>query len=182
MIATSARSHGDPPQGSSRVHAALSGLLSDLAAVLLQVPAGVYSAKPLPGVSGSIGQHVRHVLDHVAAFVGTAGQQVLTYDRRERGTTVEADSGAALRAIMRLKGLLDEAHDDWLESVVTISVVIERGAAPVLMRSTRRRELAFVISHTIHHQALIAVLLAAAGEPVPAAFGLAPSTPTLARS
>jgi len=172
----------DRSREEGRPYAALSGLLSDLAAVLLQVPATVYSAKPLPGVSGSIGEHVRHVLDHVTALVGTASQQVLTYDHRERGTALEADGRAAIAAIMRLKGLLDDAQDDRLEQHVTVSVVIERGAAPVLMRSTRRRELAFVISHTIHHQALIAVLLAAAGEPVPAAFGLAPSTPKLART
>ena len=49
------------------------------------------------------------------------------------------------------------------------------------MRSTLRRELAFVISHTVHHQALIAMLLAVAGLQVPESFGLAPSTPRLAR-
>jgi uncharacterized damage-inducible protein DinB len=181
-MAAPSRSEAGRSPGGSRAHAALSSLLSDLAALLLQVPPPVYSARLLPGASGSIGEHVRHVLDHVAAFVGTAGQQVLTYDHRERGTAVELDGSAALRAIMRLKGLLDDGHDDRLENVVTIAAVIERGAAPVLMRSTRRRELAFVISHTIHHQALIAVLLATAGQPVPAAFGLAPSTPTLSRT
>ena len=181
-MAVSARIETDRAQPGSRPQEALAGLMSDLAAVLLQVPPTAYSATLLPGVSGSIGAHVRHVLDHVAAFVGTAGQQVLSYDHRERGTAVEVDGSAALRAIMRLKGLLDDVHEDRLENVVTVSAVLERGAAPVLMRSTRRRELAFVISHTIHHQALIAVLLAAAGGSVPAAFGLAPSTPSLPRS
>jgi uncharacterized damage-inducible protein DinB len=47
------------------------------------------------------------------------------------------------------------------------------------MRTTRRRELAFVISHTVHHQALIAVLVALAGGEIPEAFGLAPTTPRL---
>ena len=181
MIAAVARTRVDRSAG-SRVHAALATLLNDLAAVVLQVPPAVYTARRLPGVSGSVGEHVRHVLDHVAAFVGTAGQQVLTYDHRERGTAIEHDSGAALRGIMRLKALLDDIDGDRLEDVVTVSAVIERGAAPVLMRSTRRRELAFVISHTVHHQALIAVLLAAAGEPVPQAFGLAPSTPIAGRT
>ena len=181
MITAVARPRVDRSAG-SRVHAALSTLLNDLAAVVLQVPPAVYTARPLPGVSGSVGEHVRHVLDHVAAFVGTAGQQVLTYDHRERGTAIEHDSDAALRAVMRLKALLDDMDGDRLEDVVTVSAVIERGAAPVLMRSTRRRELAFVISHTVHHQALIAVLLAVAGEQVPDAFGLAPSTPISART
>jgi hypothetical protein len=37
--------------------------------------------------------------------------------------------------------------------------------------------LAFVVSHTIHHQAMIGVLLATRGHTVPHRFGLAPSTP-----
>jgi len=44
--------------------------------------------------------------------------------------------------------------------------------------STSARELAFVISHTIHHQAIIAVLLASQGVAVPHRFGVAPSTPS----
>ena len=40
--------------------------------------------------------------------------------------------------------------------------------------STLGRELAYVNSHTIHHQALIAVLLELAGVPVPDHLGLAP--------
>ena len=182
MTAAPARAGFERSPGSSRAHAALGALLTDLAGMLLGMPDSVYTARPLPGVSGSIGEHVRHVLDHVAALAGTAGQQVLTYDHRERGTAIEADSGAARRAIMRLTALLDDSLADRLENVVTVSAVIERGAAPVLMRSTRRRELAFVISHTIHHQALIAVLLAVAGEAVPAAFGLAPATPVRVRT
>jgi len=128
-----------------------------------------------------VGEHVRHLLDHVAAFVGARDQQVLTYDNRERGTAIERDSRAALQAISRLRGLLEAVHDDRLEHGVTIAAAIERRQAQVLMRSTRRRELAFVISHTIHHQALIAVLLAVASEAVPRGFGLAPSTPASAR-
>ena len=182
MIAAVAQQSTDRQPGGSRVHAVLSGLMNDLAAVLLQVPAAVYTARPLPGVSGSVGEHVRHVLDHVAAFVGATEQQAMTYDRRERGTAVEADTGVALQAIMRLTARLDTVRDDRLENVVTVSAVIDRGTAPVLMRSTRRRELAFVISHTVHHQALIAVLLAVAGQQVPEAFGVAPSTPARVRT
>jgi uncharacterized damage-inducible protein DinB len=43
--------------------------------------------------------------------------------------------------------------------------------------TTAGRELAFVISHTIHHSALIAVLLEHADWDVPPGLGLAPTTP-----
>ena len=43
--------------------------------------------------------------------------------------------------------------------------------------STLARELAFVVSHTIHHQAIIGVLLAMHDVAVPERFGHSPSTP-----
>jgi hypothetical protein len=42
--------------------------------------------------------------------------------------------------------------------------------------SSLRRELQFLISHTIHHYALIATLCARDGFELPADFGVAPST------
>ena len=159
--------------------AELARLLDDLATVILQTPDGVYTARPLPGVSGSIGEHVRHVLDHVAAFVGARDHAVLTYDHRERGTAIEADTGAALRTVMRLKALLGDIGQELLDRPIVMSAVLSRGGEPALLRTTRRRELAFVINHTVHHQALIAMLLALAGGDVPDSFGVAPTTPPL---
>jgi uncharacterized damage-inducible protein DinB len=163
-------------------HAALVRLLDDLAAVLVHVSPSAYVARPLPGVSGSIGEHVRHTLDHVAAFALARPHGILSYDHRERGTAVESDSGVALRAILRLKALLAAAADERLDLPVTVSSVLVHGEPASTAWSTLGRELAFVISHTVHHQALIAVLLTMAGDEVPAAFGLAASTPRIARS
>lgn len=160
----------------------LTSLLDEMAKMLMEVPAPVYTARPLPGVSGSIGEHVRHALDHIAAFAGARLPEVLTYDRRERGTAVESDSGAALRAILRLRAALTMADGTNIDQSITVTAVLNRGDAPVSMRSSLRRELAFVISHTVHHQALIAMLLAVAGRQTPDSFGVAPSTPLRASS
>ena len=155
----------------------LTSLLDQMATMLMDVPVSVYTARPLPGVSGSIGEHVRHALDHIAAVAGARFPEALTYDRRERGTAVESDTGAALRAIWRLKAALTMVDGTNIDQSITVTAVLSHGDAPVSMRSTLRRELAFVISHTVHHQALIAMLLAVAGRQVPDSFGLAPSTP-----
>jgi len=48
--------------------------------------------------------------------------------------------------------------------------------APVEVETTVGRELAFVLSHTVHHNALIAVMAKTLGVPVPERFGYAPST------
>lgn len=55
---------------------------------------------------------------------------------------------------------------------------MSEGAQPVIGWSTLARELAFVMSHTIHHQAIVALLLEQQGGGVPdERFGYAPSTP-----
>jgi uncharacterized damage-inducible protein DinB len=169
------------PGAGQREVAVLSRQLDDLATVLLRVPPAVYSARPLP-VSGSVGEHVRHILDHVSALVVARTHAVLTYDSRERGTAVEIDSGVALRTILRLKAALADADDAQLDQPLAVASLLTRGGAPVSAWSTLRRELTFVCNHTVHHQALIAVLLSMMGVAVPEAFGLAPSTPRQARS
>ena len=156
--------------------------LDELSAILIPLDKATYGARLLPGVSGSIGEHVRHILDHVAAFVVPRSHALMTYDHRERGTPVETDPRAAQRMIVRLKNALADAQDEDLDTSIAVLSTLTRGEEPVLAWSTRKRELAFVISHTVHHQALIAVLLAIFGQGVPEAFGFAASTPAPARA
>ena len=47
---------------------------------------------------------------------------------------------------------------------------------PVDVPTSPGRELAFVLSHTVHHNALIRVMVKLLGADVPADFGYAPST------
>jgi uncharacterized damage-inducible protein DinB len=103
----------------------------------------------------------------------------LSYDHRERGTNVETDVDAALRSIRRLTSTLAVMRSCEDEAMTMISMLVP-GGEPIAVRTTLRRELVFVVSHTIHHQALIGLLLSAAGGGVPQDFGLAPSTPRLA--
>jgi uncharacterized damage-inducible protein DinB len=157
---------------------AVCALLDDLSAVLMQVDADVYRVRPATGVSGSVGAHVRHLLDHVAAFVeaGSAGE--LCYDHRQRGTSVEADPAEALSQMYRLQLGLARMAVRRQDEPVLVRSQIDRHGRSIASWSTLGRELAFVMSHTIHHQAIIALLLADK-EPasVPERFGYAPSTP-----
>ena len=158
---------------------ALTRLLDDLGGLLRTIEPITYTARPMPGVSGSVGEHVRHILDHVAAFVAARPHGVMTYDRRERGTAVEADPAAAVRAIVRLTLALEDAADADLDVSVAVQTLLVRDEDPVICWSTLKRELAFVIAHTVHHQALVAVLLAMFGDHVPEGFGFAASTPRI---
>ena len=184
MMATVSARPADPGRAAAapeRPHTALERLLDELAGVLRTMSAAVYTARAFPSVSGSIGQHVRHLLDHVAAIAATAPPGTVSYDHRERGVDLEADPGVALQAIARLQRVLGGFGRYRDDAPVTLTAILARGGSPVATRSTLGRELLFVISHTVHHQALIAVLLSAVGSSVPEAFGLASSTPLRAR-
>jgi uncharacterized damage-inducible protein DinB len=157
---------------------AISRQLDDIAAIVMSIGASTYAARPMAEVSGSIGEHVRHCLDHISALVGATTSKPLSYDRRERGTAIERDPAEALRLIMRLRALVERWGERSMDEPLCVASMLTASGDSVIGWSTLGRELAFVNSHTIHHQAMIAVLLSLAGLAVPDRLGFAPATPT----
>ena len=156
---------------------ALKRLLDELEILLGGVAPDMYGARIVAPVSGSIGEHVRHCLDHVSALFAADRCSTLSYDRRHRGTAVETDPAEALRRILQLKSALDAWSTRSLDEPIRVTSMISPSGDAVTGWSTLARELAFVVSHTIHHQAIIGVLLAMDGHAVPERFGHSPSTP-----
>ena len=158
--------------------AALEGALEELAAVVAALSPEAYGARLFPNASGSIGEHVRHCVDHVSALVSADPSSCLSYDRRDRGTAVETDQAQALRCIQLLR--IKIAVGRWstrLDEPICVVSTVARGGAMLSGMSTLARELAFVLNHTIHHQAMIGLLASLHGCEVPDGFGFAPSTP-----
>jgi hypothetical protein len=156
---------------------ALRDRLDELMRLVMTLPVEVYAARTAR-VSGSIGEHVRHALDHVAALVAAPPCTVLSYDGRARGTAIESDPAAAVREIMRLDDALERWSHRPLEEPVAVAAIVSRDGQSVTGWSSLGRELAFVLSHTIHHQAIVALLLEAQGYRLTGdRFGIAPSTP-----
>lgn len=156
---------------------ALWRLLHELESLLNDVAPEVYCARFATDVSGSIGEHVRHCLDHVSALLAAQPSTPLSYDHRHRGTAVETAPTAAIQQILQLKSALDTWSTRSLDEPVRVTSMISPSGDSVTGWSTLARELAFVVSHTIHHQAIIGVLLAIHGHAVPERFGHSPATP-----
>jgi hypothetical protein len=151
--------------------------LDEVSDLLLEIPPDVYTAPVHGHVSGTLGAHVRHCLDHVSALLSAGRSATLSYDRRRRGTAIEADPAAALQQIVRLKAALERSSSRSLDEPVRVESQIDVAGGSIVGWSTFGRELAFVLSHTIHHQATMAAVLALHGVDTPAEFGYAPSTP-----
>lgn len=135
-------------------------------------------AMPAPGRStGGIGGHVRHCLDHVFALLAATRTGLCVYDRRQRGTAIETSRTAAIDATTEAMIGVLELDIETLESEVFVETQLEPAGAMVVTRSSVCREVAFLVSHTIHHNAIVAQMLQARGIEAAPHFGLAPATP-----
>lgn len=123
----------------------------------------------------TIGQHLRHTLDHYDAPLRAAAGPI-DYDRRERGTPTESDLDAALARIDGLRARLDDVDPGDCLRTVTIKVMLTSGGDEAALESNLARELAFASHHAIHHMAMMAAIADELGAPIPDGFGKAPST------
>jgi uncharacterized damage-inducible protein DinB len=160
---------------------ALSDLLQQMATVASHLGPEEFSDSEVSGISGSIGGHVRHCLDHVRALESGLERGLVDYDARRRETAVERDREAAALALMSAASRLRTLGNHVLGHPLVVRTRIADDGRTVECESSAARELAFVISHTIHHSAQIALLAHRVGSTrLPRRFGVAPSTPALA--
>ena len=150
--------------------------LRELGALLAAMTDEQYTRSPVGVFACSMGAQVRHVLDHVDAFVRAVDGGRVDYDHRERGTDVETARTAAIRETDHLLDALDGLDPASFGQPRTLSVLLDHRAEPVEVETSVGRELAFVLSHTIHHQAMIAAMARTMDVPVPDRFGFAPAT------
>jgi uncharacterized damage-inducible protein DinB len=154
----------------------LVAILHQLEALVDSLTDEQYVLKPVGVVPSSIGGHVRHSLDHINALLIGLRNGEVNYDQRQRGTNVELCRRSALETMRRQEQLLLAfpwvPSDQWLR----LSVLLTAAGPSVTVTTTLDRELAFVLSHTIHHNSLIGVMVKLLGVPVPEDFGYAPST------
>lgn len=141
-----------------------------------------YARKPVGVVASSVGGHVRHNLDHVAALLRGLLTGEVNYDRRDRDTDVEHDRLAAMAEVLRLEQELIEFPWHEVPHLVRLTGLVAPDRPPVTAVTSPDRELAFVVSHTIHHNAIIGIMAKLLGAEPPADFGYAPSTVAHQRS
>lgn len=125
-----------------------------------------------------IGPQVRHCLDFYGSFLAGLPAGRIDYDARERDVLVESSRRIALERTMAviaaLRGL--GAGEASRPLQVRAEADVLPPGEPEWSPSSVRRELQFLLSHTVHHHALIAAMLRARGREPGEGFGVAPST------
>lgn len=153
-------------------------VLDQCAELLGRLDDGAYTASSAAMMGGTIGRHLRHVLDHFRAAAGAAGAEapVIVYDHRARDVPEERDLAAAARAIAAVRDGLARVHGANSARVVRVRVMLDADGTEAEVQSTLAREIAFATHHAVHHQAMMRVIAGELGVAVPAAFGKAPAT------
>lgn len=145
-------------------------------ALLRRIPLEAYRAPARPGWS-PVGAQFRHVLDHYQAFIEGWETGAIDYDARRRDPGVERDPAEALARAEAAIAALERIHGE--DANRPVAVQMDPGGGqhlPDWRPSTVGRELQFLVSHTVHHYALIKLLLEDAGVKLPPDFGTAPSS------
>jgi uncharacterized damage-inducible protein DinB len=131
-----------------------------------------------PHGQASAGAHLRHVIDCYRCFLAGFQEGTIDYDARDRDIRIEKDRDVAFGAIAEIIDRLQQMPEDGLDLPVKIQVdtaAWDQGKS-LWTSSTVARELQFLLSHTVHHYALIALILRCHGYDPGAEFGVAPST------
>lgn len=135
--------------------------------------------------NSSIGAHLRHCLEHYQSFFVGLAEGKIDYDMRKRDERVEQETGAAQDQLNQLKDNLTAlAKNDDLNHQSTLMIKMDCGedcstdndGDSKWQASTLGRELQFLVSHTVHHFAMIKGLCFSHDTDICSTFGLAPST------
>lgn len=162
--------------GSAAILVAAARSLESCAEFLEGLDAHGYTRASARLFNSTIGQHVRHSVDHFVAVADSLDGAVINYDKRQRETPIEHDCATARDAIRALAARLEILTGDELAAPVRVRIMISSEGNEAELGSTFGRELAFATHHATHHFAMIASLAGEMDLAVPEGFGKAPST------
>ena len=127
--------------------------------------------------SSSIGGHFRHILDRFQSFFNGLSARRIDYDARARDKAIEVSLASAKFALTLAQRQLDTlSMAQMLAEPLLVSETVHYQGFTVQVSSTAERELMSLVTHSIHHLAIIALLAKGMGYSVDAGFGKAPST------
>ena len=125
-----------------------------------------------------IGRHFRHIVEHYISLIDGYTEKI-NYDLRERDLKLETNRKAVISALRNIIDSIQtfELNPELINKKIEVksNEGIGDGDSPWSVSSIRR-ELQFLISHTVHHYALIGLILRTMDVTVPEDFGVAPST------
>jgi uncharacterized damage-inducible protein DinB len=154
---------------------ALIGTLQQEQTLLAALSPEIYTAPGQGAFKSSIGAHIRHNLDHFASFFEGLPKGRIDYEQRRRDGGIARSAEHAMAEIDKQIEALTELGRCDRTGRVAVREENDTGERNWL-ESSVGRELQFLLGHTVHHHAIIVLLLGQKAVPLPEGFGVAPST------
>lgn len=157
-------------------------LLQQADELLSALGAERYASRVPACFNSSPGGHLRHITDHYLGLLdGLEGGEV-DYEHRARDPRVEREAAYAAELLRSLIARLEIVAAEDRNRALRVRSESADGADAFGTEptpwgdSSLLRELEFMLSHTVHHYALVAVMCRLLGHEPAADFGMAPST------
>ena len=149
--------------------------LAQAEALLAQLDDELFGRPSASFYNSTIGGHLRHCLDHYDSFLNGLGDAKVDYDERMRLPALETETASSAAKTREICQRLREAatHSAPVGLLVKMDCGLEKSD---WQPSTLGRELQFLVSHTVHHFAMIGGICRELGIEPQAHFGVAPST------
>ena len=157
-------------------------LLAQCQAFAREVPDAVYSAESQVMPGGSVGKHLRHLVDHYEAILHAlasetnTGGGLIDYDHRERDVPMEGCRVTAIAVLASVAQRVAGLAPRELLREVRVRIMVAADGTTAELPSSLARELAFATHHGVHHQAMMKAIAGEFGVEAAPDFGKAPST------
>ena len=116
-------------------------------------------------------------MDRFQSFFHGLPLNHIDYDDRERDKSIEGSLAGAKVALTSVLQRLNALTSSEVQSLaLTVSETVNDQGVTVRVSSTAQRELMGLVTHSIHHLAIIALIAKGLGYTVDQRFGKAPST------
>lgn len=129
------------------------------------------------GMTSSMGRHIRHVLDHYTALQSGIAIGDVDYDQRSRDSDIETSTEVAKQQVLDLIKWANTSvtKDMPLNMKTEISISSQQF---ITVDSSLKRELIYLLNHTVHHMAQVSFALRILNVDVGKEIGIAPATLT----
>jgi uncharacterized damage-inducible protein DinB len=151
------------------------GVLDQIDKLLDMLNVTVYKKKQPYINNSTIGQHVRHILEFYQCILNNYPLQNISYDKRSRNTDLEESLDLSKNIIIEIKNSLGLLNKD-MPITLSASYAESTEENCEKIASSLKRELAYAMDHSIHHLAIVKIILTIEGIQVDSDIGVAPST------
>lgn len=130
--------------------------LLELKAILNQVHESDYSKSLFVLEKGTLGKHVRHILEFYECLFMENSENIICYDDRKRNMVLEEN-------IRFTSGYMDEILNkiEMVDINRRLLLKVKYEDTEIIIESSLYREITYNIEHTVHHLAIIRIAVAA---------------------